>query len=287
MQSTVDCIALRRNQPSLDVRRQPLINRRRQSAKQGNPRYATFRQTPDQFVNLFCGVPDDPTCYRIPVVRMTHDQWRETRIVGRRCLIHPGHSLERVIMKPRHHFIGKLGANDALVMSAERQSDRLQSEIGTTSLVGYRKTITPDPDFPFPGYRKADASRSDDDDATVAAAMGSNTGNRCIMGVNNRLKRLRLLHEVFERPFAAHSSEADGGVHGAQSVLAKPGISQRCPASNSDFLERPLDSKPQRGWARNAGSKNTTGHVLNAGATTSAAAIYANKEWGGRHSDTR
>jgi hypothetical protein len=163
----------------------------------------------------------------------------------------------------------------------------MQSEISTATLVGYRKTITPDPDIPFPNDRKTDASRSDDDDAAVAPAMSSNAGDRCIVAVNNRLKRVRLLYELFERPFAAHSSKADGRVHRAQSVLTKPGIRERCAPSNLDLGERLLGPKPQRGRAGNTGPKNTAIHILDAGAATGAATIHSDKEWSGRHSDTR
>jgi hypothetical protein len=89
----------------------------------------------------------------------------------------------------------------------------MQSEISTTALVGYRKTITSDSDIPFPDDRKTDAARSDDDNAAIASAVGTDAGDRCIMRVNDRLKRVWLLYEVFERPFAAHASKADGRVH--------------------------------------------------------------------------
>jgi hypothetical protein len=54
-----------------------------------------------------------------------------------------------------------------------------------------------------------------------------------------------------------------------------------------DFDECLLDSKTQRGRAGNASSKNTAVRILDAGAATGAAAIHSDKEWSGRHSDTR
>src|SRR3954466_12334046 len=159
----------------------------------------------------------------------------------------------------------------------------MQSEISTATLVGYRKTITPDPDIPFPNDRKTNASRSDDDDPAIAPAMSSNTGDRCIVAVDNGLKRMRLLYEVFERAFAAHSSEADGGAHRTQSVLTKPCIRERCPASNLDFGECPLGPEPQRGGAGNTSPKNTAVRILDARAAAGAAAIHSDEEWSGRH----
>ena len=58
-QGTIHRIALDRNQPSLDIRRQPRLHRRCEPAEQRDAGSAAFRQPAHQFVDLLRSVPDD------------------------------------------------------------------------------------------------------------------------------------------------------------------------------------------------------------------------------------
>ena len=83
----------------------------------------------------------------IAVVRVPHDEGREGRVVGRRCAIHPGHGLERVVAEARHHLAREVRRGHAPVARPQCQPDRLQAEIGAAAFIGNRKAVAADPDL--------------------------------------------------------------------------------------------------------------------------------------------
>ena len=89
---------------------------------------------------------------------------------------------------------------------------------------------------------------------------------------------MRPLHELFERAFAADAGKADGGMHRAQRVGAKPGFLERGAAGLFHFGQRAVDPEPQRGRAGNAGAEQASLRVLDARAASRAAAVDADEQ---------
>ena len=179
----------------------------------------------------------------------------------------------------------------ALVVGAQRQADRVQPEIGPAALVGYGKTVATNPDLASPDNGKADATRPDNDDATVPGAMRPDTGDRRVMSVNDGAKGMRPQLELLEHAFAADPGEPDSGMHGAQDVRAKPGFLERDAAGLFHFGKRAVNSDAQRGRAGNAGPEQASLGVLDTRAAARAAAVNADEQrtrvCGRRHPATR
>ena len=146
---------------------------------------------------------------RISGVRMPHHQGREGRIVRGRRAIHPGNGLERIVVEACHHVARETGADGALVIGPQRQADCVQPEIGSAALVGYGKAIAANSDLASSDNGKADAARSDDDDAAISGAMRPDTCDRRVMSVNDGAEGMRPQHELFQRTFAADSGKPD------------------------------------------------------------------------------
>jgi hypothetical protein len=149
----------------------------------------------------------------------------------------------------------------------------MQAEIGAAALVRYGKPIPADPNLAPSDNGKADTSRSDNDDSPVSRAMRPDTGDRRIMSVNDRAERMRPQHELLECAFAAYPGKADTGVNGAERVTVKSGLLERDATGFFHFNKRAIDSKPQCGGAGNAASEETPICILDARATSGAAAI--------------
>ena len=192
--------------------------------------------------------------------------------------IHPGHGLERIVVEAHHHVAREIAVDGALVIGAQRQADGVQPEIGAAALVGDRKAIAADPDLASADHGKADAAGSDDDDAAIAGAMRADAGDGRVMNVDDGAERMRPLHQLFERAFAADAGKPDGGMHRAQRVGAKPGFVERGAAGLFHFGKRAVDAEAQRRRAGNAGAEHASLRVLDARAASGAAAVDADEQ---------
>src|SRR5712671_6618396 len=105
MQGAIHRVSLRSNQPALHIWRQPQLHRRCEPAQQSNTGGAAFYQAADEFVDLFCGFPDNPPRYLITSVRMSHHQGSEGCVVRGGSVIHPGNGLEWIVVKAHHHLM--------------------------------------------------------------------------------------------------------------------------------------------------------------------------------------
>ena len=172
----------------------------------------------------------------------------------------------------------RLAVDGALVIGPQRQADGVQPDIGPAALVGDGKAIAADPDLASADHGKADAAGSDDDDAAIAGAMRADAGDGRVMNVNDRAERMRPLHELLERAFAADPGKPDGGMHRAQRVGAKPGFVERGAAGLHHFGQRAVDPEAQRRRAGNAGAEQASLRVLDARTASGAAAIDAGEQ---------
>jgi hypothetical protein len=154
----------------------------------------------------------------------------------------------------------------------------MQPKIGPAALVGYGKTIAADPDLASSNNGKADATRSDDDDAAISGAMRPDTGDRRVMSVNDRAEGMRPQHELLEHTFAADPSKSDGSVHGAQHIGVKSGFLERDAAGLFHFGKRAVYAYAQRRWAGNAGSKQASFRVLDARTAARSATVNSDEQ---------
>ena len=154
----------------------------------------------------------------------------------------------------------------------------MQPDIGPAALVGYGKAIAADPDLSSSDDGKADAARSDDDDAAISGAMRPDAGDRRVVDINDRAERMRPLHELLERTFAADPRKPDGSMHQTQRVGAKPGFLERGAAGLLHFGQCAVDPQAQRGRAGNAGPEQASLRVLDARTASGAATVDAGEQ---------
>src|SRR5262249_26140847 len=148
--------------------------------------------------------------------RVAHHQRGESCVISRRCLVHPGDGLERVVMEALHDFARETGTDSAFVMGPQRHTDGMQSEISAAAFIRDRKTIAADPEFASSYNGEADASGSDNDNAAIASAMRADAGDGCVMNVDDRAKRMRPPFELLQQALAADAGEPDCGMHGSK-----------------------------------------------------------------------
>jgi hypothetical protein len=144
-------------------------------------------------------------------------------------------------MEPHHDLLCEAATDDALVVGPQRQADRVQAKIGAAAFVGYWKTISTDPDFAPSDKGKANTARPNDNDAAITSVMRPDTGNRRVMGINDRAEGMRLQHKLLKRTFAADPGQPDGGVQRAQRVGAKPCFLERGTTGLFYLGKRPAD----------------------------------------------
>jgi hypothetical protein len=156
-------------------------------------------------------------------------------------------------MESHHDVLREAATNDALVVGPQRQADRVQAKIGAAAFVGYWKTVSTDPDFAPSDKGKANTARSNDHDAAITSVMCPDTGNRRVMGVNDRAEGMRLQHKLLKRTFAADPGKADGGVQRAQRVSTKPCFLDCGTTGLFHLGERPVDPYAKGRRAGNAG----------------------------------
>ena len=172
----------------------------------------------------------------------------------------------------------RLVSDGTLIVGPQRQTDRVQPEVGTAALVGYGKTIAANPNFASSDNGKTDATRSDDDDAAIAGAMCPDARDRRVMSVNDGAERMRPQHELLEHTFATDPGKPDGSIHGAQRVGAKPGFLECDAAGLFHFGKRAVDPYAQRGRAGNAGAEQASLRVLDACTAARAATVNADEQ---------
>src|SRR5262249_9821837 len=158
--------------------------------------------------------------------------------------------VERIVVEAGHHVAGETAAERALVIGAQRQTDRVQPEIGAAALVRDREAVAADPELARSDHRVADAAGADDDDAAVARAMGSDARVVAAIHVDDGADGSRPRFELPERPLASAAGEPDWGMGEAQRFEAEPRLVDRRAARLLDFAERAVDAEPQRGRTR-------------------------------------
>src|SRR5262245_13676444 len=167
----------------------------------------------------------------------------------------------------------------------------MQPKISAAAFIRDRKTIAADPEFASSYNRKADASGPDDDDAAVASAMRADTGDGCVMNVDNRAKSMRPLFELLQQALAADAGEPDCGMHGYKRVGAQAGILGGGATGFFDFGKGTIHAYTQRRRTCDPAPKQRTIATLDPRPAAGAAAVDADEErcgFGGRcHSVTR
>ncbi len=157
----------------------------------------------------------------------------------------------------------------------------MQPEVGAAAFVGNGKTIAADPELASSNNGKADASRSDDDDAAVASAVRADTGDRRIVRVNNRAEGMRSLFELLEQAFPADAGKAHRGMHGTERAHAKASFLGGDATGLLDFSKCRLDSDAQGCRTGDTGPEKGSLHIFDARPATRAAAIDADEEKSG------
>jgi hypothetical protein len=163
-------------------------------------------------------------------------------------------------------------------MRSQRQANCVQAEIGPAALVGYGKAIAADPDLPSSDNSKADAARSDDNDAAIAAAMSTDAGNRRVMSIVHSAEGMRPRHELLESTLAPDAGKSDRSMHGTQRVGAKSSFVERTAAGLFYFGKRAVHPQAKRSRAGNTGSEQASLRVFDARPAACAPTVNADEQ---------
>src|SRR5262249_55732545 len=119
----------------------------------------------------------------------------EGGIVGRTGLLGPRYHLVGVLVEGPKHFFKQGRSLATPICCKESQSDDLQSDVGTASLVRDRKTVPSETEFAPSDQSDADRTGTDDDDGSVRTSMGTETGCQPVADEANRCEGMRNLFE--------------------------------------------------------------------------------------------
>src|SRR6266576_7190817 len=131
---------------------------------------------------------------------MAQNNWSKARIVCRGRPFGPGDQRNCIRPKPSHHFEQKGRSSCPAIVGAKGEPHGLQSELGTTALVGDRESVASDAALAAFHPGEADAAGARNDNASIAAAMRSQASNFRVTRVDDVSKRMWEAQKRFMGP---------------------------------------------------------------------------------------
>jgi hypothetical protein len=152
----------------------------------------------------------------------------------------------------------------------------LQSEIGTTALIGDWESVSSDTELAAVHASEADAAGAQDDNASIAAAMCSQASNVRVSRVDDVSKRVWKAQKRFTGPFTINSSQSHPSARMCKGRRQQTGVGYRRHTSCAHRLHRSIRPYTRCSSPRGTLAQETTFRIFDAGSATSSTAIDTN-----------
>src|SRR5258706_4155253 len=167
---------------------------------------------------------DDFFRERITSLCVAQGNWSQARILRRGRLFGPRDQRSGFRPKPSHPFQQKWGRSGPAIVCAKGKPHGLQSEIGTTALIGDWESVSSDTELAAVHASEADAAGAQDDNASIAAAMCSQASNVRVSRVDDVSKRVWKAQKRFTGPFTINSSQSHPSARMCKSRRQQTGV---------------------------------------------------------------
>jgi hypothetical protein len=152
----------------------------------------------------------------------------------------------------------------------------LQSEIGTTALIGDRESVSSDTELAAFHSSEADASGAQNDNASIAAIMRSQASNVRVTRVNDLSKRMWEAQKRFTGPLPINASQSHAGIRLCKRGRRQTGVDRRRHTRRAHRLHRPIRADTRCSRPGGTPTQKTTSRIFDAGSATSSTAIDTN-----------
>jgi hypothetical protein len=159
---------------------------------------------------------------------------------------------------------------------AKGEPHGLQSEIGTTALIGDRESVSSDTELAAFHPSEADAAGAQNDNASIAATMRSQASNLRVSRVDDVSKRMWEAHQRFTGPFTINSSQSHAGDRVCKGGRQQTGVDCCRHTRRAHRLHRPIRTDTRCSRPGSTLTQKTTFRIFDAGSATSSTAIDTN-----------
>jgi hypothetical protein len=159
---------------------------------------------------------------------------------------------------------------------AKGEPHGLQSEIGTTALIGDWKSVSSDAELAAFHPSEADAAGAQNDNASIAATMRSQASNVRVSRVDDVSKRMWEVQKRFTGPSTINSSQSHAGARVCKGGRQQTGVACRRHTRCAHRLHRPIRADTRCSRPGGALTQKTTFRIFDAGSATSSTAIDTN-----------
>jgi hypothetical protein len=149
----------------------------------------------------------------------------------------------------------------------------LQSELGTTALVGDRESVSSDTALAAFHPGEADAAGAHDDNASITAIMRSQAGNFRVTRVDDVSKRMWQAQKRLKGPFTINSSQSHTGGRVCKGGRRQTGVDSGRHTRRAHRLHRPVRADARCSGPGGTLTQKTAVCILDAGPATRSTAI--------------
>jgi hypothetical protein len=156
---------------------------------------------------------------------------------------------------------------------AKGEPHGLQSELGTTALVGDRESVSPETELAAFHPSEADAAGAQNDNASIAATMRSQASNVRVTRIDDLSKRMWEAQKRFTGPLAINSSQPNASARVRKGGRLQTGVDCRRYTRRAHCLHRPIRADTRCSRPGGTLTQQATFRIFDAGSATGSPAI--------------